>query len=78
VDSDAPFPGYKTLAKYMGCPMKMVQRHAQRLEAVGYLARGKRIGQTNLFHLTGLFQALEQHRARQRLAKGQAAVVRSP
>src|SRR5262245_58727126 len=32
-DSSAPFPGYPTLAERMGLSVKMVRRHAQRLEA---------------------------------------------
>ncbi len=58
---EAPFPAYKTLARLMGCSPKMVRRHAKALESVGYLRREKRVGQTNLFHLGGLFHALEQH-----------------
>jgi hypothetical protein len=57
---DAPFPGYRTLAKLMGCSPKMVQRHAKALERAGYLKREMRTGQTNKFHLDGLFRALER------------------
>lgn len=57
-DSAAPFPGYKTLAERMGVSDKMTRRHAQTLQAKGYLLRKVRTGQTNLFDLTPLFDAL--------------------
>ena len=57
-DSDSPFPSYKTLAARMGVSDKMARRHAQRLEQKGYLRRVVRIGQTNRFNLTPLFDAL--------------------
>lgn len=67
-DADAPFPGYKTLAARMGVSDKMARRHAQSLEAKKYLRREMRVGQTNKFDLTPLFDALskavEQKRAR--------------
>ena len=57
-DASEPFPGYKTLAERMGVSDKMVRRHAQSLEAKGYLRRHMRIGQTNRFDLMPLFDAL--------------------
>jgi hypothetical protein len=57
-DAAAPFPGYKTLAERMGVSDKMARRHAQSLEAKGYLLRQARTGQTNLFDLRPLFDAL--------------------
>jgi hypothetical protein len=59
--AEAPFPGYKTLGRLMGCSPKMVRRHAKALQSVGYLRREMRVGQTNRFHLDGLFRALEKH-----------------
>jgi DNA-binding MarR family transcriptional regulator len=57
-DAENPFPGYKTLAKRMGITDKMARRHAQSLEQKHYLIREIRIGQTNRFDLTPLFDAL--------------------
>src|SRR5882672_5679726 len=57
-DASAPFPGYKTIAARMGVSDKMVRRHAQSLETKKYLRRETRIGQTNLFDLSLLFDAL--------------------
>lgn len=57
-DANAPFPGYSTLAKRMGISDKMARRHAQSLEAKKYLKRQIRIGQTNRFDLSPLFDAL--------------------
>ena len=57
-DSKDPFPGYKTLAQRMGISDKMARRHAQSLETKKYLQRRMRIGRTNKFDLTPLFNAL--------------------
>jgi hypothetical protein len=57
-DASAPFPGYKTLAERMGVSDKMTRRYAQGLEGKGYLVRHVRTGQTNLFELRPLFDAL--------------------
>lgn len=54
----APFPSYKTLSKRMGVTDKMVRRYAAGLEGKGYLKRQGRIGTTNSFDLTPLFEAL--------------------
>jgi DNA-binding MarR family transcriptional regulator len=59
-DGEAPFPGYKTLGKYMGVSDKMARRHAQSLEVKGYLVREMRVSRTNKFDLTPLFKALER------------------
>jgi DNA-binding MarR family transcriptional regulator len=56
--ADAPFPGYKRIAKRMGLTDKMVRKYAQSLEAKGYVKREKRVSLTNRFDLTGLFDAL--------------------
>ncbi len=57
-DTSAPFPGYATIAQRMGISSKMARRHAQSLEAKGYLRREIRVGQTNRFDLSPLFDAL--------------------
>ncbi|MBA3640519.1 MAG: helix-turn-helix domain-containing protein [Acidobacteria bacterium] len=62
-DDEAPFPGYKTLAARMGISDKMARRHAQSLETKKYLRRQMRTGQTNLFDLTPLFDALKEAEA---------------
>jgi hypothetical protein len=56
--SQAPFPSYKTLAKRMGITDKQARRYAQALEGKGYLRRTARIGGSNSFDLTALFEAL--------------------
>jgi hypothetical protein len=58
-DEAPPFPGFKTIAKRMGLTATSVRNHARSLEKKGYLLREKRVGTTNLFDLTPLFQALE-------------------
>lgn len=55
---DAPFPSYKTVAKRMGITDKMARRYAAALESKGYLRREPRIGSTNRFNLSPLFDAL--------------------
>lgn len=55
---NSPFPSYKTLARRMGVSDKMVRRYAANLEAKGCLKREGRIGSTNRFDLTPLFEAL--------------------
>lgn len=59
-DANAPFPGYKTLAGRMGVSDKMARRYAQSLESKKYLRREMRVGQTNKFDLTPLFDALSK------------------
>ena len=54
----APFPSYKRIAERMNVSDKMVRRYAQNLEAKSYLRRQVRKSQTNMFDLTGLFNAL--------------------
>jgi DNA-binding MarR family transcriptional regulator len=57
---EAPFPGYKTLARQMGISDKMARRHAKSLETKGFLRREIRRADTNRFDLGPLFRALEQ------------------
>lgn len=57
-DAKHPFPGYKTIAKRMGVSTKMARTHGQNLEVKKYLRRQMRVGRTNRFDLTPLFDAL--------------------
>jgi DNA-binding MarR family transcriptional regulator len=59
---EAPFPGYKTIAKRMGVSHKTARRHAQQLEGKKYLIRELRQNRTNIFHLKKLIEALEDHK----------------
>ena len=59
-DENAPFPGYKTIAKQMGVSDKSARRYAQSLEQKGYIRREMRKGETNKFHITQLIAALEK------------------
>jgi hypothetical protein len=59
---EAPYPGYKTIAKRMGVSHKTARRHAQELEGKQYLVREKRENQPNKFHLNKLIKALEEHK----------------
>jgi len=78
-DANAPFPGYKTIAARMGVSDKMARRYAHSLETKKLLRRQKRIGQTNRFDLTPLFDALakavDQHEQKKR--RGKSAKERS-
>jgi DNA-binding MarR family transcriptional regulator len=53
-----PYPSYQTIAERMGVSDKMVRRYAQGLVTKKYLRRRRRANQTNLFDLTGFFDAL--------------------
>ena len=55
---EAPYPGYKTLAKRMAVSDKTVRRLAKSLEEKKYLIREIREAQTNKFHLKKLIDAL--------------------
>lgn len=57
---EAPFPGYRRLATYLGVTEKQARRLAKSLEDKGYLRREIRVDQTNRFHLEGLYVALEK------------------
>jgi hypothetical protein len=56
--TEAPYPGYKTLAKRMGASDKTARRLAKSLEDKKYLQREIREAQTNKFHLKKLIDAL--------------------
>jgi hypothetical protein len=74
--ADAPYPGYKTIAKLMGVSDKMARRHAQSLEQKHYLVRQLRRANTNKFDFQQLFAALEkkvQEAAPRRRRKSQLA-----
>ena len=53
-----PYPSYKAIAQKMGVSDKLVRRHAQSLETKGYLRRKQRVGDTNMFDLEPLFDAI--------------------
>lgn len=57
-DAEDPFPSYKRLGERMGTTSKTAQRHATSLEAKKYLTRIQRIGDSNKFDLSRLFDAL--------------------
>lgn len=59
-DSRSPYPSYRMLARRMNVSDKAVRRHAQNLETKKLLKRGQRIGGTNRFDLTPLFDALKK------------------
>ena len=58
-DRNAPFPSLKTIAKRMGITPPSVRTHLRSLENKRILLREMQIGQTNKFHLDGLFKILE-------------------
>jgi hypothetical protein len=60
-DERAPFPGYKTIAQRMGVSVKYARKIAVDLESKKLLRRVVRIGTTNRFDLTPLFDALAKH-----------------
>jgi hypothetical protein len=60
-DSNAPFPGYKTLAERMGVSVVYARQLARRLQQKGLLRRTLRKGDTNKFDLEPLFAALARH-----------------
>jgi DNA-binding MarR family transcriptional regulator len=74
--ADAPFPGYKRIAKRMGLTDKMVRKYAQSLEAKGYVKREKRVSLTNRFDLTGLFDALRAAAEHAKVAEQREAAER--
>ena len=55
---DAPYPGYKSIAKQMGVCDKTARRLAKSLEDKKYLVREIRQAETNRFHLAKLMAAL--------------------
>ena len=59
-DRNAPFPSLRTVAKRMGITPPSVRTHLRSLEAKQILFREMQVGQTNRFHLDGLFKALEE------------------
>jgi len=56
--AEAPYPGYKTIARRMDVSDKTARRLAKSLEDKKYLVREVREANTNLFHLTKLMSAL--------------------
>jgi|ERR1700722_10233069 len=56
--ADAPYPGYKVIAKRMGVSDKTARRFAKSLEDKKYLVREVRQANTNRFHLAKLIASL--------------------
>lgn len=59
-DSSAPYPSFGTLGKRMGVSTEAARSYARSLQKKGYLMREGQTGETNRFHLTRLFAALER------------------
>ncbi len=53
-----PFPSYQSIARRMDVTTKAVQRYAASLESKRYLTRIPRVGTSNEFDLSQLFDAL--------------------
>lgn len=62
-NENAPYPGYRRLARLMGVSDKSVRRYAKSLEKKKYLIRIARPNDTNKFDLRPLFDALEKREA---------------
>jgi len=58
--ADAPFPSYRLIARRMGITEASTKRYARSLEKKKYILRTRRIGETNLFNLSPLIQALDR------------------
>lgn len=71
-DENAPFPGYKTIAKRMGVSEVYARKIARGLEDKGLLVRRLRVSQTNLFDLQPLFDKLAEHVEKVNEAKSKA------
>jgi hypothetical protein len=56
--AEAPFPGYKVLSKHMGITPVYARALARSLEQKKLLRRVVRVGTTNRFDFTPLFEAL--------------------
>ena len=59
-DRKPPYPAFKTIAARMGCGHQAARGYARSLEKKKYLRREMRVNERNLFHLDGLFNALEE------------------
>jgi hypothetical protein len=72
-DASAPYPGFKSIARKMKISPEATRVHARSLEAKGFLRREKKVGETNRFHLQGLFTELEKLMAADNTAQGHQA-----
>ena len=64
-DEKAPFPGYKTIAARMGISETYARKLARSLEDKGFMRRVARVGRSNAFDFTPLFQkVIEQVKPR--------------
>ena len=75
---EAPYPGYKTLAKRMAVSDKTARRLAKSLEDKKYLVREIREARTNKFHLQKLINALIALKRTQPKKKRRRAPTPSP
>lgn len=55
---EAPYPSYRTISQRMGVSLRTARRFGASLEHKRYLHRELRTGETNLFHLDRLINAL--------------------
>lgn len=76
-DEQAPFPSYRKIARQMGISDKQARRYAQSLEIKKYLKRYERIGMTNMFDLSPLFDALARAQAQRGQTLAAGITVRS-
>jgi DNA-binding MarR family transcriptional regulator len=75
---EAPYPGYKTLAKRMAVSDKTARRLAKSLQDKKYLVREIREARTNKFHLDKLINALIGLKKTQPRKKRRRAPTPSP
>ncbi|HEX6749275.1 MAG TPA: helix-turn-helix domain-containing protein [Longimicrobium sp.] len=72
-DERAPFPGYKALAKRMGVSPDYARKLARGLEAKEYIRRQVRVGTTNRFDLSPLFERLAARAKQEAEARAERA-----
>lgn len=81
-DEQAPFPGFRSLAKKMGISMSAARTYARSLQTKGYVRRQEQIGRSNLFHFDKLFAALtdlkKQQDAATKTDQADAALTTQP
>jgi DNA-binding MarR family transcriptional regulator len=76
-DERPPYPGYKRLAQWMGVSESYVRKLARSLERKRFLRRRPRIGDTNEFDLTPLFEKLRQHLSADAASESSATVKKA-
>ncbi|MDP3909180.1 MAG: hypothetical protein Q8Q14_02215 [Gemmatimonadales bacterium] len=60
-DQDAPYPGYKKIASRMGVTEQYARKLARSLEGKGFLHRIARVGRSNAFDFSPLFERIVKH-----------------